>query len=197
MVKLMPETRRDGCGLWVVGCGTARTPHKPQLTTHNSQLTTGRAAAPTTHNPQPTTGRAAGFTLIELLVVVTIVGLLAGIAVVNVLGAQRKAAENVLKADLALMRQGIDNFYADKQRYPSSLEELVEAKYMRRIPVDPITKSADTWIPVTEEVEFDGGGFGGSFGSDFDYDAPTGPGIADVKSGAEGETLDGVPYGEL
>ncbi len=160
------------------------------LTTHNSQLTTGRGGG-------PTTGREAGFTLIELLVVVTIVGLLAGIAVINVLGAQRKAAENVLKADLALIRQGIDNFYADKQRYPSSLQELVEAKYMRRIPVDPITKSADTWIPVTEEVEFDGGGFGSSFGSDFDYDAPTGPGMADVKSGAEGETLEGVPYGEL
>ncbi|HUF16707.1 MAG TPA: prepilin-type N-terminal cleavage/methylation domain-containing protein, partial [Thermoanaerobaculia bacterium] len=138
------------------------------------------------------------FTLIELLVVVTIVGLLAGIAVVNVLGAQRKAAENVLKADLALMRQGIDNFYADKQRYPSSLEELVEAKYMRKIPVDPITKSADTWVPVTEEIDFDGGGFGGGFGGAFDsFDTPSGPGISDVRSGAEGETLDGVPYGEL
>jgi len=154
--------------------------------------------APTTHNPQPTTGRQGGFTLIELLVVVTIVGLLAGIAVVNVLNAQRKAAENVLRADLALMRQAIDNFSADKQRYPSSLEELVEAKYMRKVPTDPITKSADTWVPVTEEPDLDSDFGGGGF-SDFstDFETPTGPGISDVKSGAEGETLDGVPYGEL
>ena len=147
-------------------------------------------------NPEPRTRPSAGFTLIELLVVVTIVGLLAGIAVVNVLNAQRKAAENVLRADLALMRQAIDNFYADKQRYPSSLEELVEQKYMRKVPADPITKSADTWVPVTEELALDSD-FGGGFGSDFDFDEPTGPGISDVKSGAEGETLDGVPYGEL
>lgn len=128
-----------------------------------------------------------GFTLIELIIVVTIIGVLAGIAVVNVRSAQRKAAENVLRADLALMRKAIDDFYADKQRYPSSLSELVDARYMRRLPVDPITKSADTWIEIqdTEPLE----------DSD-DFDAQ-GPGIIDVQSGAEGETLDGVPYGEL
>lgn len=130
-----------------------------------------------------------GFTLIELIVVVTIVGLLAGIAVVNVLNAQRKAAENVLRADLALMRKAIDDFYADRQRFPSSLQELVDAKYMRRLPVDPITKSADTWIEVREEPSLEGD----SFAADPTAEA----GISDVKSGAEGQTLDNIPYGEL
>lgn len=135
----------------------------------------------------------AGFTLIELLIVVTIIGILAGIAVVNVRHAQRKAAEEVLKADLHQMRKAIDDFFADKQRYPSSLEEIVEAGYMRKVPTDPISKSADTWEEVVEETDPDR------------PDAPLpgldteshGPGITDVKSGAEGTTLDNVPYNEL
>jgi prepilin-type N-terminal cleavage/methylation domain len=137
--------------------------------------------------------KSAGFTLIELIIVVTIIGLLAGIAIVNVKNAQRKASEQILKADLAQMRKAIDDFYADKQRYPSSLNEIVEAGYMRRLPADPITKSSDTWVELPEEVDPD------------KPDAPLtssdmeshGPGIVDVKSGAEGSTLDNVPYNEL
>lgn len=132
-----------------------------------------------------------GFTLIELLIVVTIVGILAGIAVVNVKHARRKAAESVLKANLALMRKGIDDYYADKQKYPASLQELVDAKYMRKIPPDPITESSETWIEVREEA-LDDLESTGSFDA-----APMEPGIVDVKSGAEGSTLDGEPYGEL
>ena len=132
-----------------------------------------------------------GFTLIELLIVVTIVGILAGIAVVNVKHARRKAAESVLKANLALMRKGIDDYYADKQKYPASLQELVDARYMRKIPPDPITESAETWIEVREEA-LDGLDSTSSFDA-----APMEPGIVDVKSGAEGSTLDGEPYGEL
>ncbi|MFA6958204.1 MAG: type II secretion system protein [Thermoanaerobaculia bacterium] len=132
-----------------------------------------------------------GFTLIELLVVVTIIGILAGIAVVNVKHARRKAAESVLKANLALMRKGIDDYYADKQKYPASLQELVEAKYMRKIPPDPITESAETWIEVREEVL-------DQLDQQTDFAAgPAEPGIVDVKSGAEGSTLMGEPYGEL
>ncbi|HVR41948.1 MAG TPA: prepilin-type N-terminal cleavage/methylation domain-containing protein [Thermoanaerobaculia bacterium] len=137
-----------------------------------------------------TVSRQAGFTLIELVIVVTIIGILAGIAVVNVRSAQRKAAENVLRADLTNMRKAIDDFYADRQRYPSSLQELVEIGYMRRIPVDPISKSADTWIEVSEEPDAE------SFSWDSQTE-PMQPGIIDVLSGAEGETLEGVPYGEL
>lgn len=151
---------------------------------------------------QSTKSRAeGGFTLIELLVVVTIVGLLAGIAVVGVGYAQRKAIENVLKHDLASMRKSIDDFYADKQRYPASLQELVESKYLRKIPSDPVTKSPDTWKEVRAEEELD------PIGSDFStpsmFDDPSeqmqGPGIVDVKSGAPGQTMDNppVPYGDL
>lgn len=134
---------------------------------------------------------SSGFTLLELVVVVTIVGILAGIAIVNVRGAQRKAAENVLHADLTNMRKAIDDFYADRQRYPSSLQELVDMEYMRRIPLDPITKSADTWIEIQSEPEYDPD-------ASWDSEDLSGqPGMIDVKSGAEGQTLNGIPYGEL
>src|SRR5215212_2265114 len=76
-----------------------------------------------------------GFSLIELIVVVTIIGILAGIALINVRTAQTKAREAALKDDLFQMRKAIDNFYADKQRYPASLEELVP-NYIRSIPKD-------------------------------------------------------------
>lgn len=133
-----------------------------------------------------------GFTLIELIMVVTIIGILAGIAVVVVPKAQRKAAENVLKADLANMRKGIDDFYADKQRYPTTLQELVESGYMRKMPLDPITKSAETWLEVHEEPDPDA-----SFTTT--EDEMGGPGVIDVKSGAEGETMDNppIPYADL
>jgi general secretion pathway protein G len=139
----------------------------------------------------------AGFTLIELVVVVTIVGILAGIALVNVRGAQRKAAENVLRANLTNMRKAIDDFYADKQRYPASLQELVDAKYIRSLPKDPITKSETTWIEITEQPDAtDSFDFSSTWspGGDNDFQQP---GIIDLKSGAEGQTLDGTPYGEL
>ena len=136
-----------------------------------------------------------GFTLIELLVVVTIVGILAALAAVNVRHAQIRAAENVLKGNLAMMRQALDTYYADKQKYPGSLEELVP-NYLRRIPPDPITKSADTWVEVFDQPDEpeDFGAFDPS--ADFSTDTG-GPGVVDVKSGAEGETLEGAPYGEL
>jgi general secretion pathway protein G len=132
-----------------------------------------------------------GFTLIELLIVVTIVGILAGIAVVNVKNAKRKASESVLKANLTNMRKGIDDFYADKQRFPTSLQELVDEKYMRKVPPDPITESADTWIEIKEDAL-------DQLDQETDYGAePVEPGIIDVQSGAEGSTLDGVAYSDL
>ena len=129
----------------------------------------------------------SGFTLIELIIVVTIVGLLAGIALVNVRHAQRKAAENILKANLTNMRKAIDDFYADKQRFPSALQELVDEKYMRRIPPDPITKSADTWIEVRDEANDSG------FETSSDLNNSGAPGVVDVKSGATGQTIDDPP----
>ena len=130
-----------------------------------------------------------GFSLIELIVVVTIIGILASVAVVNILNAQRKAREAALKDNLFKMRSAIDNYYADKQKYPSDLNALVP-NYLRRIPKDPITNSEewdqvvatpDTEVEQTEEEQENQGA----------------PGIVDVKSLAPGSTLDGTPYSEL
>ena len=132
-----------------------------------------------------------GFSLIELIVVVTIIGILAGIALINVRTAQTKAREAALKENLFQMRKAIDNFYADKQRYPSSLEELVP-NYMRRIPSDPITMQADWETVMDDPLSLDG-----EMSAETDPNAMGQPGIVDVKSRAEGQTLDNVPYSEL
>ena len=129
-----------------------------------------------------------GFSLIELLVVVTIIGILAAAAMVNVRNAIRKAQETALKDNLFSMRKAIDNFYADKQRYPNDLEELVP-NYIRNIPPDPILKQADWDIimddPTNEES------------ADPDPENVAQPGVIDVKSKATGTTLDGTAYSEL
>ena len=130
-----------------------------------------------------------GFTLIELIVVVTIIGILAGVAIVNVKHAQRKAREAALKDNLFSMRKAIDNFYADKQRYPNDLNELVP-NYIKRIPRDPLTDQAD-WEPVIDTPDPD---------APPDTDAEgnqTQPGVIDVRSKAVGQSLENVPYTEL
>lgn len=133
-----------------------------------------------------------GFSLIELIVVVTIIGILAGIALINVRTAQTKAREAALKDNLFQMRKAIDNFYADKQRYPASLEELVP-NYIRKIPADPITMQQD-WETVMDDPLSQEGGMS----AETDPNAMGGqPGVVDVKSRAEGQTLDNVPYSEL
>ncbi|MGZ5444629.1 MAG: type II secretion system protein [Thermoanaerobaculia bacterium] len=131
-----------------------------------------------------------GFSLIELLVVVTIIGILAGIALINVSTAQRKAREAALRSNLHEMRKAIDNFYADKQRYPSDLNELVP-NYIRRIPPDPITMQED-WEPIMDDPLSLEGGM-----TETDPEAVSQPGVIDVKSRAEGMTLDNVPYTDL
>ncbi len=132
-----------------------------------------------------------GFSLIELIVVVTIIGILASIALVNVRTAQRKAREAALRENLHQMRKAIDNFYADKQRYPADLNELVP-NYIRRIPSDPITMQVD-WEPVMDDpLSLEGG-----METETDPEAMTQPGVIDVKSRAEGATLDNVPYPDL
>ena len=130
-----------------------------------------------------------GFTLIELMIVVTIVGILAGIAVVQVRNSVRKAKESALMKNLHDMRTAIDNFYADKQRLPGSLDELVP-KYLRKIPMDPITEQTD-WEVITAQPDPDAPPETDEFG------APTGGGVEDVKSRATGSTLGGRPYNEL
>src|SRR5882672_1153516 len=89
----------------------------------------------------------SGFTLIELIVVVTIIGILAAVAISNVKWAQQKAREAALHHDLFEMRKAIDDYYADNQKYPESLQVLFQKKYLRNIPNDPITGKAD-WEEV-------------------------------------------------
>jgi general secretion pathway protein G len=125
----------------------------------------------------------SGFTLIELLVVMAILSILATIAIPQMVKAPIRAKEAVLAEDLFTFRQCIDQYYADKGHYPASLEVLKQEKYLRKVPVDPFTKSAETWIPVLEELDT---------ASDTPSTEP--PGVVDVHSGSEALALDGTPY---
>jgi general secretion pathway protein G len=124
----------------------------------------------------------AGFTLIELMVVVALISVLAGMGVVMYRNSIKRTQEAVLREDLFRMRDAIDQYYADKAKYPASLEALVSDGYLRQIPVDPITNSRETWVTVPSEP---------------DPGDPTAEvGIFDVKSGAEGNSIDGSPYAD-
>ena len=98
-----------------------------------------------------------GFTLIELMIVMTIIGILASIAVPNYQRSVIKAREAVLMEDLYQMRRAIDAYFVDHGKYPESLDSLVEAKYLRGIPVDPITDVQDTWEEVAPTPTAEGG----------------------------------------
>lgn len=123
--------------------------------------------------------RAEGaFTLIELVIVMAIVALLLTLAAPRYFKSLERSKETVLRSNLATMRDALDKFYGDTGKYPERLEILVEKKYLRSLPVDPITESATTWVVVPP-------------------DQPEKGGVFDVHSGAEGKTADGVPYKDL
>jgi general secretion pathway protein G len=126
----------------------------------------------------------SGYTLIELLIVLAIVSLLVSIVLPQYRYAQQKAREAVLRENLTRMREVIDQYFSDKQKYPESLETLVSEGYFRRLPYDPITRSDKTWQVVLEEA-----------GPNSDPMAPLG--ITDVRSGAQGFAMDGTPFSEL
>jgi general secretion pathway protein G len=94
-----------------------------------------------------------GFTLIELLIVITLITMLAAMGVVQYRNSVQSTREAILSTDLFRMRDAIDQYYADKSKYPASLDALVTDGYMRKIPEDPITKSADTWQTVPAEPD--------------------------------------------
>ena len=126
--------------------------------------------------------RASGFTLIELLVVLSIIVILATIGLTQHRTGVTLASEAVLKEDLFRMRDAIDQFYADKGQYPGGLSELVSAGYMRAVPVDPFTKSPDSWVTIPSEP---------------DPNNPTAPpGVYDLKSGSEQTAIDGTKYAD-
>ena len=131
-----------------------------------------------------TTGRkrADGFTLVELMIVMAIIVILAGMATALYVNSIQRSKEAVLKSDLFRMRDAIDQYYADKNKYPASLDALVSEKYLRTVPVDPMTNSTDTWQTTMAEPQ------PGSSFSD--------TGIFDVKSGAEQTALDGTRYAD-
>jgi general secretion pathway protein G len=134
--------------------------------------------------------RQSGFTLLELIVVIAIIGILATIAMPALKDVPTRAREAVLKTNLRTFRDVIDQHYGDKGRYPKSLQALVDEGYLRKIPVDSMTKSAETWIPIYEETDPDKPQEETAGGDEL------APGIVDVRSGAEGNSLDGTPYGE-
>ena len=138
------------------------------------------------------TERQHGFTLIELIVVVTIIGILAGIAISNVRYAQQKAREAALKHDLFEMRKAIDDYYADKQHWPETLATLKEGKYLRDIPKDPITGHPD-WEEVPASTDPTDPTATDTAATDTDATGGA-PGIYDVHSSAAGNGMDGTPY---
>jgi len=125
---------------------------------------------------------AAGFTLIELVVVAGILIVLAGIGLVQYKNGKIRASEAVLKTDLFNLRDGIDQYYADKGMYPATLDELVSSGYLRKVPDDPFTTSASTWQTVASEPDPN------------NPNAP--PGVYDVKSGSDATALDGTKYAD-
>ena len=120
--------------------------------------------------------RQKGFTLLELLFVLVIVALLAAIVGPSLTGGIDRARESALKEDLFVMRKAIDDYYADNGKYPPSLEILVEKRYLRSIPVDPITERFETWVLLRN-------GYSG-----------TDNGIVNIKSGSDLQARDGSSY---
>lgn len=120
-------------------------------------------------------GVGKGFTVIELLVVLAAMALLLSIAGPRYVDYLDAARDTALKQDLFQMRDALDKFHADQGRYPKALDELVERRYLRALPEDPVTQRADTWVLLPPK------------GGDT-------TGIADVRSGAPGQARDGTTY---
>lgn len=119
-----------------------------------------------------------GFTLIELLVVLAVISLLLSLAVPRYYGQLQAAKETVLRENLRQLREITQRFYGDTGRYPESLRELVDRRYLLRLPEDPVTESSQTWIIVPPPAGLPGQ-------------------VYDLRSGAPGEDSDGRPYATL
>jgi general secretion pathway protein G len=127
--------------------------------------------------PPMKAGSQHGFTLVELLLVLLLVALLASIVGPTVTAGLQRSRESTLKHDLRVMRQALDDYYGDQGHYPPALEDLVEKRYVRRVPPDPLTGKNDTWV-LTQS----------------DQEGEKVSGVSDVHSGAEGQAIDGTNY---
>lgn len=116
-----------------------------------------------------------GFTLIELLVTLAIIALLLSLVAPRYFPSVKRAEETVLKQNLALLRDAIDKHHADTGKYPNSLEELVDKRYIRQMPLDPVTQSAATWVIIPPQD-------------------PKAGAVYNVRSGAKGTARDGTEY---
>ncbi len=126
--------------------------------------------------------KARGFTLIEVLIVITLIVILASVGMPTYQNSVRRAQEATLKENLFRMNDAIDQYYADKNKYPQSLPDLVSDGYLRDIPKDPMTDSADTWVTVPAEP---------------DPNNPAAePGVYAVKSGSDRTSMDGSLYAD-
>ncbi len=117
--------------------------------------------------------KARGFTLVELMVVLVLIVILASLAAPLVTSSIQRGREAVLKEDLLVMRKAIDDYYADTGNYPEDIKQLMEKRYLRKIPVDPLTERSDTWREVRDDA-----------------------GIVDIKSGADGKSANDESYSE-
>ena len=154
----------------------------PRTHTREPRPTRQRSARPySAALPAERPRSVAGWTLIELVVVVSLMSVLAAVAMVGYGTAVTRAREAVLKENLFRMRDAIDQYHADRSEYPPGLESLVSEGYLRAIPEDPFTRSTATWQVVLAE---------------YDPANPLAQGVFDVRSGAAGTGLDGTAYAE-
>lgn len=119
-----------------------------------------------------------GFTLIEMLVVMSVLALLLTLALPRYIGVLDRSRDTVLRENLRVLRITLDQFHGDRGRYPESLQELVALRYLHAVPVDPVTRSSRSWVLIAPR---DG----------------QGAGVADVRSGAQGQTEEGQAYESL
>ena len=126
--------------------------------------------------------KSAGYTLVELMIVMAIISIMVAIAVPLYQKALIRSKESVLRNNLFTLRTTIDEYTYDKQKAPQTLQDLVSDGYLRQVPMDPMTNSADSWKLVMEDAS--------------NTVNQTMPGIFDVRSGAEGTSLEGTPYAE-
>jgi general secretion pathway protein G len=141
-----------------------------------------RARLASPHGERNEPSGQSGWTMIELLIVLSIIMILSALSLTAYRNSVTLAKEAVLRSDLMMMREAIDQYYADKGKYPDSLQSLVSDSYLRALPKDPFTNSSESWQTVEAEPQ------PGSNTAE--------PGVYDIKSGADGTAIDGTRFSE-